>query len=66
MGTTDRVIRGIVGVLLILLPFLTGWGMFSAQWAVYLSVLVGLVLTGTAVFGMCPIYRVLGINTCRI
>jgi hypothetical protein len=65
MGTVDRVIRGIVGLVLVLAPFLTSWGLFSTQWVVYLSVLVGLVMGGTAIFGVCPLYSLLGMNTCK-
>ncbi len=63
MGTTDRVIRVIVGLVLILAPFLTPWAVFSNQWVVYVSVVVGLVLGGTAIFGVCPLYKIFGLNT---
>ena len=63
MGTTDRVIRGIVGLVLIIVPFLTNWAVFSTEWVMYLSVIVGLVLGGTAIFGVCPLYNLMGMNT---
>lgn len=65
MGTIDRVIRVIVGLVLILAPFFTNWAVFSNDWVMYLSVIVGLVLGGTALFGVCPLYRLLGVNTCK-
>ena len=56
VGNTDRVIRAIVGLgLLSLIGFLQGperwWG------------LVGLVPLLTAIFGYCPPYALMGINT---
>jgi Protein of unknown function (DUF2892) len=52
----DRAARVVVGFLLLSLVFIgpqTPWG-----W-------LGLVLIGTAALGHCPIYRVLGVSTCR-
>ncbi|OWL84095.1 YgaP family membrane protein [Halopseudomonas aestusnigri] len=55
VGTIDRVLRILAGVVLIALT-LTGtiglWG-----W-------VGLVPLATGVFRFCPLYPLLGINTC--
>ncbi|HEY9040151.1 MAG TPA: DUF2892 domain-containing protein [Roseovarius sp.] len=65
MGTADRVIRAIVGLVLILAPFMTSWAVFSTQWVMYLSIVIGIILAGTAIFGMCPLYRIIGVNTCR-
>lgn len=65
MGTVDRVIRSILGLVLVLAPFITSWGLFSSQWAVYASVLVGVVMAGTAIFGVCPLYSLIGVNTCK-
>ncbi len=64
MGSIDRIIRGIIGVVLLLLPFVSAFGAGSAllTWG---SVVVGAILALTAVFGFCPLYRILGINTCR-
>lgn len=56
MGTADRIIRAIVGVVLIALVFVgpqTAWG-----W-------VGLVPLATALVGNCAVYSLLGIKTCR-
>ncbi len=63
MGTTDRIIRAILGLALILGPFLIPWTVFSTQWVVYVAVAIGLVLGSTAIFGTCPIYRVFGFHT---
>jgi len=56
MGSTDKILRLVVGALLIVLA-LTGtiglWG-----W-------LGLILVGTAFLNFCPIYRVFGLKTCQ-
>ncbi|ALC13720.1 MULTISPECIES: YgaP family membrane protein [Sphingomonadaceae] len=54
-GTIDRLLRVIVGLVLIALVFVgprSAWG-----WIGVVPLLTGLV-------GMCPIYSLLGINTC--
>lgn len=56
VGTTDRIIRVILGVVLLsLLYFLVG----GARWIG----LVGLIPLATAIFSWCPAYRVFGWNT---
>lgn len=55
VGGIDRIVRVLVGVVLLALT-LTGqigvWG-----W-------IGLVPLATGLFGFCPAYRLLGLNTC--
>lgn len=56
-GTLDRALRVILGLVLIALVFVgpqTPWG-----WIGLMPLLTGLV-------GMCPLYSVLGINTCKV
>lgn len=56
-GMIDRALRVIVGLALIALVFVgpqTPWG-----W-------IGLVPLVTGLVGMCPLYSVLGINTCPV
>lgn len=56
-GTVDRVLRVIVGLAVLSLAFVgpeTAWG-----W-------VGLVPLVTGLVGTCPVYSILGINTCGI
>jgi hypothetical protein len=55
VGTIDRTIRAIVGLVII------GAGvMYSSWWGV-----VGAVLLLTALVGWCPPYTLLGINTAK-
>jgi hypothetical protein len=56
-GTIDRALRIIAGLVLIALVFVgpqTAWG-----W-------VGIVPLATGLVGFCPLYRLLGINTCAL
>ncbi|MBN8892008.1 MAG: hypothetical protein BGP12_13220 [Rhodospirillales bacterium 70-18] len=55
IGTIDRVLRLVIGVVLIALVFVgpqTPWG-----W-------LGLIPLATAAFRFCPLYSLLGMNTC--
>ncbi|MBP2292300.1 MULTISPECIES: YgaP family membrane protein [Azospirillum] len=57
VGTIDRALRVVVGLVLIALVFVgpqTPWG-----W-------IGLVPLLTAVVGFCPAYTLLGIKTCPL
>jgi hypothetical protein len=55
VGTVDKVIRIILGLVLIALVFAgpqTPWG-----W-------IGIIPLATGLIGFCPLYSVFGINTC--
>jgi hypothetical protein len=57
VGTVDRVVRLVVGIVLIALVFVgpqTPWG-----W-------IGIIPLATAVIGWCPAYRLLGLRTCPV
>lgn len=56
VGTTDRTIRIVAGIALLLLAF-TG----PKTPIGYL----GFVLIATAALNFCPLYTILGVNTCR-
>ena len=60
MGQTDRVIRAVVGVVLLILSFATLSGGLA-----WVAGIVGVVLLATAAMGHCPPYGLLGINTCK-
>jgi hypothetical protein len=56
-GTIDRALRVVVGLAVLSLVFVgpqTAWG-----W-------VGLVPLATGLVGFCPLYSILGINTCSL
>lgn len=66
VGTVDRIARAVLGLILLLAPFVSGMALFQSGIWVTISVLVGLVLLGTAAVKFCPAYRVLGLRTCKV
>ncbi|MDV4144893.1 MULTISPECIES: YgaP family membrane protein [Shimia] len=65
VGNLDRLIRLILGAALIILPFAFEAALWQNDMIKYGLALVGLVLAGTSAFKFCPLYRVLGLSTCR-
>ncbi len=66
VGNVDRILRLILGVVLLLAPFVSGMALFESTTATVISVVVGLVMVGTAATRFCLLYRILGINSCKI
>ena len=64
VGTTDRALRLIAGVVLLALTWIAPIAVFHSALAVTLATIAGLVLVGTALFRFCPLYTALGMNTC--
>ena len=60
-GTADRVIRIIVGIVLLIWAFagLSGAGAWVAG-------IIGAILLVTGLIGYCALYTVLGIRTCKV
>jgi hypothetical protein len=58
VGSVDRIVRVVVGAALLALFFVLD------ALLRYIG-LVGLVPLATAAFNWCPLYTLLGINTCR-
>lgn len=56
VGNVDRIVRIVAGVAVI------AAGLYFQSWLGAL----GLVLIGTALVGFCPLYTLLGINTCPV
>jgi ABC-type polysaccharide/polyol phosphate export permease len=57
VGTIDRILRIVVGLILIAMVFVgpqTSWG-----W-------IGVVPLLTALIGFCPAYKLIGLSTCSI
>lgn len=65
VGTIDRAVRVLLGLALIVAPLINLFGIWSSQLWGYGAMVVGAILVLTAVFKICPIYRVLGISTCQ-
>ncbi|CTQ50347.1 YgaP family membrane protein [Jannaschia donghaensis] len=66
IGTTDRVARGLIGLVLIVAPLLNLPAIWSSDFWAYGAIAVGAVLVVTAVVRMCPLYRLIGVDTCGI
>lgn len=61
VGGMDRIIRAIVGIVLLALAYMGNFGAYA--WAGYVA---GAVMLGTSAMGWCPPYSLFGINTCSV
>ena len=68
VGSPDRVVRAILGFILIVAPFLPFTMSFFGPLGMWKLVIVvaGIVLLGTAALRFCPLYAILGLNTCPV
>ena len=57
-GTIDRALRVILGLALIAGYFMNGGGAYSWLY------LLGIIPLVTGLIGSCPLYTILGLNTC--
>jgi hypothetical protein len=65
VGVSDRFVRIGGGILLLALGVVILAGLFeAAPIAGLAAAVVGLVLLATGTMRMCPIYRILGVDTC--
>ncbi|MBU6494783.1 MAG: DUF2892 domain-containing protein [Acidobacteria bacterium] len=58
-GSLDRFLRTVIGVVAVIVAVATG-----GAWSVVWWVVAALALI-TAAVGFCPLYRLVGINTCK-
>ncbi len=66
VGLLDRIIRIALGLALIVAAFIPGLGLVAnpiVQWG---AIIVGAVLIVTALLRFCPLYRLLGLSTCKV
>ncbi len=71
VGTWDRIIRGIIGIValvLAVLPFIMDGFVFLVSDVVQLIILglIGIIMLFTAITAYCPIYKVFGFSTCPV
>lgn len=66
VGKIDRVARAGLGVILLALPFVSGAGVFDSGAATLACVGVGIVMLATSTLRFCPLYRIIGIQTCKV
>ena len=65
VGSLDRIIRFGLGIVLIIMPFVTTFGIWENPIGQFGAPIVGLVLITTAFVRFCPIYRIFGMRTCK-
>lgn len=63
-GSIDRVVRLILGGVLLAAALLWLGLMDASLWGI-LAAVVGVVLVLTAAIGFCPAYKLCGLSTCR-
>lgn len=63
MGNRDRTLRAVIGIVALLGAFVLGW--FSG-WMVWAATAVGVIMLVTAAVGVCPLYWLVGVNSCKI
>lgn len=61
VGTLDRIIRIVLGLVLIAYAIPFGFPMTGWNWVGW----IGLIPIATAVVGNCPAYTILGVSTCE-
>lgn len=61
MGSTDKIVRLLISIVLIALYFL---GLMDGVLGT-IALVVAAVFTLTSVISFCPLYAVFGINTCK-
>lgn len=66
VGSADRIVRAILGLVLIIAPFMP-IEFFAAMGSLkFLVIAAGVVLLGTAAMRFCPLYAIFGLNTCPL
>lgn len=65
VGTIDRVLRAVLGVVLLYLAFASGLPLFDGALFKYGAAVIGVVMLVVAAVRVCPLYSILGIKTCR-
>ena len=61
VGTVDRILRVILGLVLIAYAIPLGFGNTGWNWVGW----IGVVPIVTAIIGSCPAYKILGLSTCK-
>jgi len=66
VGNADRHFRLVVGIILLLSPLLNMPAIWSSSGFAYASMAVGVILIATSLFRFCPLYRLIGVSTCKL
>ena len=60
VGGIDRVLRIIIGLVLIAYAIPLGFPATGWNWVGW----IGIILLATAIFGICPLYSIIGVSSC--
>lgn len=66
LGSADRILRLVLGIVLLVLPFVGGPAIFESSAATIVAVVAGIILIVTSAMRFCPLYRIFGIRTCKL
>ncbi len=66
IGTIDRTLRIVAGLVLLALAWIAPVAIIHGTAAVAIATVIGLVLIVTAFLRVCPLYSMLGMNTCAV
>ncbi|OKL43331.1 YgaP family membrane protein [Pseudovibrio exalbescens] len=65
VGTIDRLVRALIGIVLIVAPFTSALALFAEPLYRYGSVALGCIMLVVAATRFCPLYALFGFKTCR-
>ncbi len=63
-GHIDRILRTVLGIVAIVFAWVS-WASLGTVLGSILAI-VGIILVATAAMGFCPLYRIVGISTCKV
>lgn len=63
LGNLDRIIRFILGAVLVGAPFISGWPIWSDSLTFWGAIIVGVALIATSALSFCPIYAALRLSS---
>lgn len=61
VGNIDRLMRIALGIVLVLIPIMSGFSTWTT-----IAGIIGVIAIATAGMRFCPLYRILGIQTCKM
>ena len=65
IGMTDRIIRAVLGIVILIAPFILNFAIWANPLYKYGAVIIGLILLTTSIVRVCPLYAISGIRTCN-
>lgn len=63
LGSTDKILRYVVGIALAIVAYVY---MDTLGVWLWVAIAAAVIMIGTATINFCPLYRIFGINTCKI